>query len=223
MANRPVLLNDPSGRCSICLAVAVVVVLAFVLKSDSNLEVAPPPKKVATNSTPAYPVRIPQPSLITPTPSSTGVAQQNPSSSLPQVADVPTPATTGTTQPTYTPPQKDVDWPSGEDVVNILFDPGPAGDPSFGSVIGSAIDSVPAVQVRAPNGMPIAVSNPLFGSGQVIGDTIDAVGLGLYLLVNHGELPSWGSAPPITSTPNLYTPLPIAPPTPVTTRTPSPP
>jgi hypothetical protein len=59
--------------------------------------------------------------------------------------------------------------------------------------------------------------NPLFGYGQPIGDIVDGVGLTIYFLVN-GEFPAleWGAPPPIISTPDLYTPMPIPPPTPET-------
>jgi RHS repeat-associated protein len=132
---------------------------------------------------------------------------------------LPTPAGTPYAHTLYIPePNPPIDLPSGLDIVNFLFEPGPVGDPSIGDIVGEAIDSVPAVPL--PNGAPLR--NPLFGSGRAIGQGIDTGGLAIYLLLNYGELPAWGTPPPIISTPNLYTPRPIPPPIPET-GTPLPP
>ena len=114
-------------------------------------------------------------------------------------------------------PQPNIDVPSVVDVINFLFEPGPAGDTSVGDLIQSAADSSPMFGPQV---------NPLFGKGQAIGEAVDAIGLLIYMAVNHVEVPYHGSGtpPPIVSTPNIYTPMPIRPPTPSpATGTPSPP
>ena len=85
--------------------------------------------------------------------------------------------------------------PSWVDIINFLFEPSP--DPGVGDLFQVAADSSPVFPT--PFG---PITNPLFGSGQAIGDAVDAIGVTLYMVVNYVEFPSpaGGTPSPIIST-----------------------
>lgn len=242
--NNPILYNDPSGHCSPngdnwCFTdrtkASTKSITPVTTRTPAPIPSytrpyqtwTPPgytstPRKTNTfvvtprDQTPTY-TRTPTPTTPTPqpftvTPNRTATF---PSTYRAQITVQPAPVATIPHTPyahtLYTPaPLPEVDLPTGGDILDFVFEPGPASDPGLAELAEGIANSSP---------MFGPFINPAFGKGVVIGQTIrniNNIGSGIYLMVKYGDMPEWewGTLPPVTSTPNYFTPMPIPVPNP---------